>query len=68
MKNVIHVKTDILHSLFSGDRDLSRPIGCDFCVGGDDAFDGGDAGPSGPSRAASALAHWSVNDQTLAPE
>ena len=46
MKNVIHVKTIILHSFFSGDRNLSRSTGCSFCVGGDDAFDGGEVGPS----------------------
>jgi len=40
---------------FSGDLDRSRSmLGCDFCVGGEAGFDGGDAGPSF-SRAARAL-------------
>lgn len=44
------------HSAFSGDLDRSRStLGCAFCAGGDAGFDGGDAGPSWFSSAASAL-------------
>lgn len=42
-------------AFFSGDLDRSRSRVCDFCVGGEDGFDGGEVGPSAPSRAANAL-------------